>query len=74
MGERKDKVTTIDGEVMNGWKNVASNCKRVRAGEMISVQVQGGWSKKVAPYDGYVFESGESQIYVPIHVLRRKRK
>jgi hypothetical protein len=56
------------------WKNIARTCERVRAGENISVNVMGGWVSKPAPWDGYVFKSGEAQIYVPGFIMRQKLK
>jgi hypothetical protein len=67
-------VPTIDDVTTAEWKNIARKCERVLAGDKISVNVMGGWVTKPAPWDGYVFKSGDTQIYVPDTVIKRRRK
>jgi hypothetical protein len=72
--ERKDKVlSTIDDEAIKTWRNVAQTCERVLVGQTISVNVQGGWVSRPAPLDGYVFKSGDTNLYVPDFVMKKRR-
>jgi hypothetical protein len=65
--------TIILDDETKDWRNMARNCERVRAGDKIAVQVQGGWVSKPAPWDGYVFVSGEVNIYVPTPLLKKRK-
>lgn len=66
-------MALIDNDETKEWRNLARKCQRVRAGDRISVQVQGGWVSKQAPWDGYVIESGGNQLYLPDSVLRKRK-
>ncbi len=52
-------------EVMKGWRNVARTVTRVRAGDTIVVEVEGGVVRREAPCDGVVYEGDTASIFVP---------
>lgn len=52
-------------EAMKGWRSVARSATRVRAGDRISVEVEGGFATKEAPCDGFIYESESASIFVP---------
>lgn len=55
----------------DGWLNVAREVVRVKAGDLISVQVTGGFVRKQAPADGYVVRgsNGLTDLFVPEVVM-----
>lgn len=50
---------------MSGWLNVARTGTRVKAGDRISVAVEGGFVHKEAPCDGTVYDAEVGSVFVP---------
>lgn len=53
------------GPKMAGWLNVARVGTKVKAGDKISVAVEGGYVHKEAPCDGTVYDAEAGSVFVP---------
>ena len=52
------------------WRNAAVRVRRVKSGDVIAVQVEGGWVRKATPVDGIVAELPDGhEVFVPAAVL-----
>lgn len=46
------------------WRNLAQKVRNVWKGDLISVEVEGGWVRRPAIADGFLIETKESSVFV----------
>lgn len=61
-------------EIPKRWRNVAKSIERVREGEEISVEVEGGYVIAKVPANGYIVHTRNAQeIYFPDEMIEAER-